>query len=73
MKMKIAGSKVVDIGELLKEIEDELANKDSFDLTNSYEKGMHDELRWVRNKLRSLPEVEAKSVYDETFGEDTRP
>lgn len=73
MKMKIAGSRIADIGELLREIEEELANKDSFDMTNQYERGLHDELRWVRNKLRSLPEVEARSVYDETFGEDTRP
>lgn len=73
MKMKIAGSRIADIGELLREIEEELANKDSFDMTNQYERGQHDELRWVRNKLRSLPEVEVRSVYDETFGEDTRP
>lgn len=72
-KMKIAGSRTVDIGELLMEIEEELSNKDSFDLNNPYEKGMHDELRWVRNKLRSLPEIETASAYDRTFGRETRP
>ena len=73
MKMKISRPRVADIGELLKEIEEELENKDSFDMDDPYERGMHDELRWVRNKLRSLPEVETASAYDETFGRETRP
>ena len=73
MKMKISHSKVVDVGELLDEIEEFLADKNSFDLNNPYEKGSHDQLRWVRNKLRSLPEEETASIYDDTFGRETRP
>ena len=56
-KMKVAGSKIVDVGELLREIDQELTNKDSFDLENDYDRGMHDELRWVRNKLHDLKEI----------------
>lgn len=56
-KMKVSGSKIVDIGELMREIEQELTNKDSFDLSKDYDRGMHDELRWVRNKLRGLEEI----------------
>lgn len=56
-KMKVAGSKVVDIAELLTEISEELSNKDSFDTTNPYEIGMRDELVWVQRKLQGLSEV----------------
>lgn len=56
-KMKVAGSKIVDIGELLREIDQELMNKDSFDLENDYDRGMHDELRWVQNKLHEMKEI----------------
>lgn len=56
-KMKVAGSKIVDIGELLREIDQELLNKDSFDLENDYDRGMHDELRWVQNKLHEMKEI----------------
>lgn len=67
-KMRIAGSRIVDVGELLVEIEEELKNRDSFNLDNPYEKGMHDELRWIRNRLRSLKEVEPASAYENAFG-----
>lgn len=56
-KMKVSGSKIVDIGELLREIDQELMNKDSFDLENDYDRGMHDELRWVQNKLHEMKEI----------------
>lgn len=56
-KMKVAGSKIVDVGELLREIDQELMNKDSFDLENDYDRGMHDELRWVQNKLHEMKEI----------------
>ena len=69
-KMKISGSRVVDIGETLKEIEEELEelDHDCYAKEDPYSKGMHDELRWIRNKLRSLPEVRAESPYEKTFG-----
>lgn len=59
-KMKISGSRVVDVGELLKEIEEELEEMehDCYAREDPYTKGMRDELRWVRNKLRSMPEVD---------------
>ena len=40
-----------------KEIEEELTNRDSFDAASDYDRGMRDAYRWVRNKLRSLPEI----------------
>ena len=38
-------------------VEEELTNRDSFDAASDYDRGMRDAYRWVRNKLRSLPEI----------------
>ena len=56
-KMKVSGSKIADVGELLAELKTELENKDSFDLTDAYDKGMHDELAWLYRRLTCLPDV----------------
>ncbi len=56
-KMKVSGTAIKDVGELMQEIEEELTNRDSFDAASDYDRGMRDAYRWVRNKLRSLPEI----------------
>lgn len=56
-KMKVSGTAIKDVGELMQEIEEELTNRDSFDTASDYDRGMRDAYRWVRNKLRSMPEI----------------
>ena len=52
-------ARIVDVAALLAEIEEEVDNMDHdcFVKDDPYSKGLLDELRWVKRKLASLPQL----------------